>query len=108
MSYETILISHDPRGVATLTLNRPDKHNALNARMIADLTEAAAELAADAAIRAVILTGAGTSFCAGGDLAWMRTPAPPRSPTKQACGSRIFMRLVEDNNGVGHGPLGTR
>jgi methylglutaconyl-CoA hydratase len=72
MSYETILIDRDRRGVATLTLNRPDKHNALNPRMIADLAAAAAELAADSAIRAVILTGAGTSFCAGGDLGWMR------------------------------------
>ena len=72
MSYETILIDRDSRGVATLTLNRPDKHNALNAQMIAELTEAASELAADSAIRAVILTGAGKSFCAGGDLAWMR------------------------------------
>jgi len=72
MSYETILISNDPRGVATLTLNRAEKHNALNARMIAELTDAAAGLAADTAIRAVILTGAGASFCAGGDLGWMR------------------------------------
>jgi methylglutaconyl-CoA hydratase len=72
MQYQTITISSDPRGVATLTLNRADKHNALNPQMIADLTAAAAALAADATIRAVILTGAGTSFCAGGDLAWMR------------------------------------
>jgi methylglutaconyl-CoA hydratase len=41
MSYDTILISRDPRGVATLTLNRADKHNALNAAMIAGLTTAA-------------------------------------------------------------------
>jgi len=72
MTYDTILISCDPRGIATLTLNRPDKHNALNAQMIADLTEAASELAGDRTIRAVILTGAGKSFCAGGDLGWMR------------------------------------
>jgi methylglutaconyl-CoA hydratase len=72
MSYETISIGTGPRGVATLTLSRPDKHNAMNAQMIADLTAAAAELGADAAVRAVILTGAGKSFCAGGDLAWMR------------------------------------
>jgi methylglutaconyl-CoA hydratase len=72
MKYDTILISRDPRGVATLTLNRADKHNALNAAMIAGLTTAAGELAADAAVRAVILTGAGASFCAGGDLGWMR------------------------------------
>ena len=72
MTYETILIDRDPRGAATLTLNRPNKHNALNAQMIADLTGAASELAADSTIRAVILTGAGKSFCAGGDLGWMR------------------------------------
>jgi methylglutaconyl-CoA hydratase len=72
MSYDTILISRDPRGVATLTLNRADKHNALNAPMIADLSAAAGELATDATVRAVILTGAGASFCAGGDLGWMR------------------------------------
>jgi methylglutaconyl-CoA hydratase len=72
MSYETVSIARDDRGVATLTLNRPDKHNAMNAAMIADLTAAAGELGADAGVRAVILTGAGKSFCAGGDLAWMR------------------------------------
>ncbi|MDH3665466.1 MAG: crotonase/enoyl-CoA hydratase family protein [Paracoccaceae bacterium] len=72
MSYETVSITCDPRGVATLTLNRPDKHNAMNAGMIADLTAAAAKLGADPSVRAVILTGAGKSFCAGGDLAWMR------------------------------------
>jgi methylglutaconyl-CoA hydratase len=72
MPYQTISISHDPRGVATLTLDRPDKHNAMNAAMIADLTAAATDLATDTAVRAVILTGAGRSFCAGGDLAWMR------------------------------------
>ncbi|HUS55376.1 MAG TPA: crotonase/enoyl-CoA hydratase family protein [Thermohalobaculum sp.] len=72
MNYETVLISGDARGVATLTLNRAGKHNALNRQMIADLTAAAAELAANAAIRVIVLTGAGASFCAGGDLAWMR------------------------------------
>ncbi len=72
MTYESISVACDSRGVATLTLSRADKHNALNAQMIADLTAAAAELAGDALVRAVILTGAGKSFCAGGDLAWMR------------------------------------
>lgn len=72
MTYETLLIDTDARGIATLTLNRPDKHNALSALMIAELTDAAAVLGADAAVRVVILTGAGKSFCAGGDLAWMQ------------------------------------
>ena len=72
MSYETITIEADDRGVATLTLNLPDKHNALAPQMIADLAAAAEALANDDAVRVVILTGAGKSFCAGGDLGWMR------------------------------------
>lgn len=72
MSFETLRLTWDDRGIATLTLNIPEKHNALSARMIAELTEAAARLNADPAIRAVILTGEGASFCAGGDLGWMR------------------------------------
>ncbi|MAS42135.1 MAG: enoyl-CoA hydratase [Rhodobacteraceae bacterium] len=69
---ETIRIETDDRGVATLTLARPEKHNALNALMISELTEAAATLGADASVRAVVMTGEGKSFCAGGDLGWMR------------------------------------
>ncbi|WP_029040940.1 crotonase/enoyl-CoA hydratase family protein [Cucumibacter marinus] len=72
MPFETIILETNAHGIATLTLNRPDKHNALSARMIAELSEAAQQLAADDAVRAVILTGAGKSFCAGGDLNWMR------------------------------------
>lgn len=72
MSFETITIETDPRGVATLTLNRPEKHNAMSGQMLEDLAAAAAQLAADDAVRVVVLTGAGTSFCAGGDLAWMQ------------------------------------
>ncbi len=72
MTYQTITIETDARGVATLTLNLADKHNALAPQMIDDLTAAAAALGADDAVRVVILTGAGKSFCAGGDLGWMR------------------------------------
>lgn len=70
--FETLLLETDSRGVATLALNRPDKHNAMSAQMMADLTTAAAQLAADPAVRVVVLTGIGKSFCAGGDLDWMR------------------------------------
>ncbi len=70
--FETVTITTDARGVALLTLNRPEKHNSLSARMIAELTEAAAQLGADPAVRVVVLTGAGDSFCAGGDLGWMK------------------------------------
>ncbi|WP_170404337.1 crotonase/enoyl-CoA hydratase family protein [Ruegeria arenilitoris] len=70
--FETISISTDPRGVATLTLNRTEKHNAMSAQMIAELTQAAAQLGETNDVRVVVLTGAGKSFCAGGDLGWMQ------------------------------------
>lgn len=72
MTFETISLAQDDRGVARLTLNRAEKHNALSALMITELTEAARALGADPSVRVVVLTGAGDSFCAGGDLAWMQ------------------------------------
>lgn len=70
--FETITISTDKRGVATLTLNRPEKHNAMSGQMITELTEAASQLGQDDAVRAVVLAAAGKTFCAGGDLGWMQ------------------------------------
>ncbi|WP_117193010.1 crotonase/enoyl-CoA hydratase family protein [Rhizobium terrae] len=72
---ETLTLGTDTRGVATLTLNRPDKHNAMNAAMIAELAGMAGRLAADDAVRVVVLAAAGPTFCAGGDLSWMRDQA---------------------------------
>ena len=72
MSYETISVDVDERGVATLTLNMPDKHNALAPQMISDIHDAALMLGADDSVRTVVLTGEGKSFCAGGDLGWMK------------------------------------
>lgn len=72
MSDATIRTTVDDRGVATLELVRPEKHNALNPEMIAELTTAAARLGADDSVRVVVLRGEGASFCAGGDLAWMQ------------------------------------
>lgn len=72
MSFSTIRLATDPRGVATLTLARAERHNALSAQMIAELSEAARLLAEDVTVRVVILAAEGESFCAGGDLGWMR------------------------------------
>jgi enoyl-CoA hydratase len=60
-------------GVAVLTLNRPDRLNALSPRMLQGLLEALPRLAEDPAAGAVVLTGAGRAFCAGGDTNWFRT-----------------------------------
>lgn len=80
--FDTMTLTTDPRGVATLTLNRPDKHNALSARLIAELTDAAAQIGRDPNIRVVVLTGAGESFCAGGDLGWMQDQMRADSATR--------------------------
>jgi methylglutaconyl-CoA hydratase len=63
----------DQRGVATLTLNRPDKHNALDGATMGELHAALIAVESNAAVRVVVLTGAGASFCAGADIAHMRS-----------------------------------
>ena len=65
----------DPRGVATLTLNRPERRNAFDDAIIAELTEAFRRIGEDPAVRALVLTGEGAAFSAGGDLNWMRRMA---------------------------------
>jgi methylglutaconyl-CoA hydratase len=60
---------------ATLWLNRPDRHNAFDDALIAELSAGLATLAADSAIRVVLLAGRGKSFSAGADLAWMKRMA---------------------------------
>ncbi|SEO33763.1 2-(1,2-epoxy-1,2-dihydrophenyl)acetyl-CoA isomerase [Rhodospirillales bacterium URHD0017] len=67
MSYTTITVAHD-QGLATLTLNAPDKLNAVSRKMIAELKDCWEALAVDGSVRAVLLTGAGRGFCAGADL----------------------------------------
>lgn len=61
--------------VAVITLARPDVHNAFDERLIAGLTAAFVALDDDRDVRAVVLTGAGKSFCAGADLNWMKRMA---------------------------------
>jgi len=91
--YETLKLETDARGVATLTLAREEKHNAMSAQMIAELTQAAAALAADGAVRVVVLTGAGKSFCAGGDLGWMQAQRDMDGPTRSAEAGKLAAML---------------
>ncbi|MGR3757628.1 MAG: crotonase/enoyl-CoA hydratase family protein [Tranquillimonas sp.] len=72
MSYDTLKVTRDDRGVVQLQLNRPDRRNALSAAMIDELARFAATDCAAPETRAVVLSGAGPVFCAGGDLDWMR------------------------------------
>ncbi|WP_425327134.1 crotonase/enoyl-CoA hydratase family protein [Rhizobium sullae] len=69
---KTLRIDIDARGVARLTLARPEKHNAISAEMMDELIAAATALGTDRGVRVIVLAGEGASFCAGGDLGWMR------------------------------------
>src|SRR5437764_9421081 len=62
-------------GVARITLNRPEKRNALDGEIVAELKAAVSASACDEACRVVLLTGAGTDFCSGADLASMEKAA---------------------------------
>jgi len=72
-AYKTIAVAAEA-GVARVTLNRPEKRNALGPRAINELLWALADAEADAEIRSVVLTGAGKAFCAGADFAEMMQP----------------------------------
>jgi len=68
--YEHIKVENDS-GIVTLTLNRPEKLNAFAGRMRRDLAETLEHAGADAAVRVVVLTGAGRAFCTGADVKYM-------------------------------------
>jgi 2-(1,2-epoxy-1,2-dihydrophenyl)acetyl-CoA isomerase len=67
MNFETLLFERRD-GIAFVSLNRPQRLNALDRRLLTDMSAAAAAIAADGSLRAVLLTGVGRAFCAGADL----------------------------------------
>ena len=71
MSYETLQTQLNA-GVALIWLNRPDVRNAMNDTVIAELTDAFERAAEDDDVRAIVLAGHGSAFCAGADLNWMK------------------------------------
>ena len=75
MGAEHLTVDRDG-GVMVLTMNRPEARNAFSAQMLARMEDAWVEADADDAVRAVILTGAGGTFCAGADLKAMFSPDP--------------------------------
>jgi methylglutaconyl-CoA hydratase len=65
----------DEGSVTTVTLSRPDSHNALNADLVGELTRCFEEISDDESVRVVVLSGEGRSFCAGADIGYMRETA---------------------------------
>ncbi|KQZ48553.1 enoyl-CoA hydratase [Rhizobium sp. Root149] len=90
---ETIKVEVDARGIVQLRLIRPDKRNALSAQMIAELTEFAASAQERRDWRAVILSGDGATFCAGGDLDWMRQQMQADRETRMAEARKLATML---------------
>lgn len=79
--YQTLLIEKGAHGVALVTLNRPEKRNAVSDQMHGELEDIFVDLARDDEVRAIVITGAGKAFCAGGDVEAMKTGAfRPRGP----------------------------
>jgi 2-(1,2-epoxy-1,2-dihydrophenyl)acetyl-CoA isomerase len=68
MSYHYLLVETSPEGVRTITLNRPEKLNAVNQALAAEVPRALREAGSDESVRCVVLTGAGRGFCAGLEL----------------------------------------
>ena len=95
MNFETLLFNQDKRGVASLTLNRPEKRNALSAKMIEELTDFTSMLTPD--IRAVVIQGAGKLFCAGGDLDWMNNQIKADRTTRISEARKLAMMLKSLN-----------
>lgn len=95
--YKTIDVKIDARGVAYLTLHRPEKHNALSAEMIGELTAAAETLSEDASVRVVVLQAVGKSFCAGGDLGWMKAQMEADSTSRAREAKALAMMLFALN-----------
>src|SRR5213592_2335951 len=93
MNYETLLFDIDA-GVARVTINRPDKLNALNDQVMAELGDAAARIATDDVIRGAILTGAGPkAFVAGADIGDLAKQGPFDGKARALRGQAVLRRL---------------
>ncbi len=91
----SLLSSIDQRGVAYLTLNRPEKRNAFDADLIVELTHALKSLASNAAVRVVVLTGKGESFSSGADLNWMQSMVAYDEQTNQQDSKQLADLMYE-------------
>jgi methylglutaconyl-CoA hydratase len=96
-----VLLDRDARGVATVTLNRPDRHNALSSPLIDELTAVLVQLHEDPTVRVVVLAAAGPTFCAGADIEEMRRAADA-SPGDNEREARRLANLLVHLDGLAH------
>lgn len=94
----SIVATHIHGPIATVTMQRPEKRNALNAEMVAELTQAFTELDGNTEVRVIVLRGEGKAFCAGADLEYLRAIAENSAEENLADSTRLMqlMRLISD------------
>lgn len=90
--YDTVLSSRTAEGVRTITLNRPERLNAMNAALIADTARAFEDANADPATRVIVFTGAGRAFCAGDDR---QAHTHPATEEEARAAVRAIQRVTE-------------
>jgi methylglutaconyl-CoA hydratase len=98
MTQPPVLLAIDARGVATVTLNRPEVGNAYNAAMLDGLIQGLTDLAADEAVRCVVIRGAGKHFQAGADINWLGEVAayPPVENYAASIATTRAMQLLNE------------
>ncbi len=94
METKTLDCAIDSRGVARLTMQRPERHNAFDEALIAELHAAVQRCAADPTVRVLLLQGAGKSFSAGADIGWMRRAAAAGPVENEADAQRFAAMLA--------------
>jgi len=93
MTYQHLTVSTDSRGVARVTLNRPEVKNAFNETLIAEFAKAMTGLSREANARVVVLQGAGDAFSAGADLSWMKRASAFSADENKADARRLAAML---------------
>src|ERR1700737_3210709 len=95
--FSTIEFKVNARGVASLTLSRPDVHNAMNGQMYDEAREAVRRCDTDRGVRVVILSGQGSSFCSGGDLKYQQQQAarPQGERVQEASKLALWLRELD-------------
>lgn len=93
MAASDCVVTHDKDSVRVVTLNRPDRRNAIDLELRVALAELLEQAMADDDVRAVVVTGAGASFCSGGDIATMRRMGPEESRPRAEAAQRVIRAI---------------
>ena len=96
-TWQSLNVEYDAQHTLWVTLNQPEKRNALSALMIDELTRLAKELSVCSETKAVVLRGEGSIFCAGGDLAWMQEQIHADRPTRIKEATKLANMLLAWN-----------